>query len=502
MALGTPVAAAAAYSAASGTTVAPAYPTGILTTDAVLLFVGQKPTAVGGGTVTTPTGWTLQDSLTNAGGYTAQGADSGNTNLFIYSWNSPVAGQTGSLTVTIGGNDVTWAFMVRVPSGGGALSYGSADGQRTTTPTSPMSIALTSGTTATNFQTGDLAIWAMCIPTDVTTPAQFSAQSITATGATFGTAVELNEPDSTTGNDIGGYSAYAIATAGTSTTAPTVTTTVGGTLTNVRGPVVLVRVREAPVNHGTTGTLTGQLGSVVGSAQHNIPHATSGALPGQTATITGSADRASGTVTHDTSGALTGPGSTVAGSSARFRAFATSGTLTGQGSTVVGAAARSAGPITHATTGALSGQGTTLTGAATRFRAFATSGTLTGQGSTVVGSARLNRPHATTGALTGPGSTMVGSAARTRAHDASGVLAGPGAIIVGSAAQTITHVTSGVLVGDGATVVGTAARISLYPAPSDVRAGVQYGPGGIYTGTLTADPVELKIGLRSFTGRF
>jgi hypothetical protein len=82
------------------------------------------------------------------------------------------------------------------------------------------------------------------------------------------------------------------------------------------------------------------------------------------------------------------------------------------------------------------------------------------------------------------------------------VLSGAGAIIVGSAAQTITHVTSGVLVGDGAAVVGTAARISLYPDPSDVRAGVQYGPGGIYTGTLTADPVELKIGLRSFTGRF
>ena len=245
MALGTPVAAAAAYSAASGTTVSPAYPAGILATDVVLLFVGQKPTAVGGGTVTTPTGWTLRDELTNAGGYTAQGADTGNTNLRVYSWNTPVAGQTGNLAVTIGGNDVTWAFMVRIPKGSGAAEFGSADGQRTTTPTSPMSIALTNGATATNFQTGDRAIWAMCIPTDVTTPNQFSVQSVTATGATFGTATELNEPDSTTGNDIGGYSAWAAVTAGSSTTAPTVTATVGGTLTNVRGPVVLLRVREA-----------------------------------------------------------------------------------------------------------------------------------------------------------------------------------------------------------------------------------------------------------------
>lgn len=256
MALGTPVAGAAAYSAQGGTTVAPAYPAGILATDAVLLFVGQKPSTANGGTVTTPTGWTLRDELTGAGGYgTTVGIDTGNTNLRVYSWNTPVAGQTGNLTVTIGTNNISWAFIVRIPSGGGALSYGSADGQRTTQPTSPMSIALTNGATATNFQSGDRAIWAMCIPTDVTTPSQFSAQSITATGATFGTATELNEPDSGTGNDIGGYSAWAAVTAGSSTTAPTVTTTVGGTLTNVRGPVVLLRVREGAAPQTLTPTL-------------------------------------------------------------------------------------------------------------------------------------------------------------------------------------------------------------------------------------------------------
>jgi hypothetical protein len=243
MALGTPVAGAAAY----GTTpVSPAYPAGILATDIVLLFVGQKPSTANSGTVTTPTGWTLREELTGAGGYgTTLGADTGNTNLRVYSWNSPVAGQTGNLAVTTATTNIAWAFIVRIPTGGGTVSYGSADGQRTTTPTSPMSIALTNGATATNFQTGDLAIWAMCIPTDVTTPSQFSAQSVTATGATFATAVELNEPDSTTGNDIGGYSAYASVSSGSSTTAPTVTATLAGTLTNVRGPVVLLRLREA-----------------------------------------------------------------------------------------------------------------------------------------------------------------------------------------------------------------------------------------------------------------
>lgn len=247
MALGTPTSAAVAYSSAGGTSVAPAYPTGLVADDVIVMFVGQKPTAANGGTVTTPTGWTLRDSLTAAGGYgTTIGADTGNTNLFVYTKDTVTGSETGTLSVTLSGSDVTWAFMIRVPVGNGTVSYGTADGQRTTTPTSPMSIALTNGASATNFQAGDLALWAMVIPTDVTTPSQFSAQSITATGATFGTAVEFNEPDSTTGNDIGGYSAYASVTSGSSTTAPTVTTTLAGTLTNVRGPVVLLRVRETP----------------------------------------------------------------------------------------------------------------------------------------------------------------------------------------------------------------------------------------------------------------
>ena len=247
MALGTPTAAAVAYSASGGTSVAPAYPTGLAAGDVIVMFVGQKPSTANGGTVTTPTGWTLQDSLTGAGGYgTTLGADTGNTNLFVYTKDTVTGSETGNLSVTLGTNNVTWAFMVRVPTGTGTISYGTADGQRTTTPTSPMSIALTNGASATNFQAGDLALWAMCIPTDVTTPSQFSAESITATGATFGTAVEFNEPDSTTGNDIGGYSAYASVSSGSSTTAPTVTTNITGTLTNVRGPVVLLRVRETP----------------------------------------------------------------------------------------------------------------------------------------------------------------------------------------------------------------------------------------------------------------
>jgi len=247
MALGTPIVAGTAYSAVAGTTVSPAYPAGVLATDVVVLFVGQKPVSSGAGSITTPTGWTLRDQLDNAGGYSGgAGIDTGVTSLRVYTWDNPVAGQTGTRSVTLGGNDVTWAFMVRIPSGGETHSFGSADGQRTTAPTAgtPFTVALTNGASATNFEAGDIALWAMCIPTDVTTPNQFSAQSVTATGATFATAVELNEPDSSVSNDIGGYSAYATVTAGSSTTAPSVTVTAAGTVTNVRGPVVMLRIRD------------------------------------------------------------------------------------------------------------------------------------------------------------------------------------------------------------------------------------------------------------------
>ncbi len=496
MALGTPVAGAAAYSAQNGTSVAPAYPSGILATDAVILFVGQKPSTANGGTVTTPTGWTLRDELTGAGGYgTTLGADTGNTNLRAYTWDSPVAGQTGTLSVTLGTNNVSWAFIVRVPSNGGALSYGSADGQRTTTPTSPMSIALTNGATATNFQTGDVAIWAMCIPTDVTTPNQFSAQDITATGAVFGTPVELNEPDSQTGNDIGGYSAWDNVDSGSSTTAPTVVTAITGTLTNVRGPVVLLRVREAPVTHAATGDLVGDIGSVSGSADRQagaVTHAATGALTGDLGEIVGSAAR---TRAHASTGTLTGQLGAVAGSAARTRAHTATGALTGDIGSVAGAADRQSGFVTHDASGALTGPGSAISGSAARsaetvevswleieagVAAHDATGALTGPGAAVAGSADRTRAHPSSGALSGPGSAVAGSAARTRAHASTGALQGPESALAGTAARTRAHASTGILAGDGATLAGTASRSGS--AVTHDASGSLVGLGAVVTG--------------------
>ena len=248
MAFGTPTDGGAAYSANGGSTVTPAYPASIAANDILVLIIGQKPSTANGGTVTTPTGWTLRESITGQGGYgTTLGADTGNTNLFVYTKDTVAGTETGSLSVTVGTNNVCWGLIMRIPGGGSTSeSFGSADGGRATAPTSAVAFTnlLTNGATAPNFQAGDLAIWAMCIPTDVLGGTGFSAPTISATGATFATPTETEEPSSGTGNDIGGFVAYAAVTAGTSTAAPTVGATATGTVTNVRGPLVLLRIRD------------------------------------------------------------------------------------------------------------------------------------------------------------------------------------------------------------------------------------------------------------------
>ena len=247
MAFGTPTDGGAAYSSASGATVAPNYPAGIAANDVVVLIIGQKSSVANSGTVTTPTGWTLRESLVGAGGYgTTIGVDVGNTNLFIYTKNVVAGTETGSLTVTIGTNSISWGLIIRIPGGGSSsVSVGTADGSRTTAPTSGVAFTtlLTNGTTAPDFQSGDMAIWGMNIPTDVLVNG-FTLPTISSTGTTFGTPVKLEEPDSAAGNDIGGYVAYALATAGSSTAAPTVGVTATGTVTNVRGPIALIRIRD------------------------------------------------------------------------------------------------------------------------------------------------------------------------------------------------------------------------------------------------------------------
>lgn len=240
-----------AYSAASGTTVAPAYPSNITANSALVLIIGQKPSSANGGTVTTPSGWTLQTSKTGAndgdtGGYTTTlGADTGNTNIFVYTKDTVTGSESGTLSVTVGTNDVCWAVILRLQSSDSCTwSWAGSVGK----DTSAGSVSITTDA-GIAIASGDLVIGGMVIPTDVTTPSQFSAEAFAQTGTTFATATELTEPDSTTGNDIGGFLCYATISSGSGSGAVTLSATAGGTTTNVRGPGFVLRARVASVSN-------------------------------------------------------------------------------------------------------------------------------------------------------------------------------------------------------------------------------------------------------------
>jgi len=243
--IGTPTVGTLAYSTSGGTSVAPSYPSGISADDTLVLIVGQKPSSANGGTCTTPANWTLQAQRTgatdgNTGGYsTTLGADTGNTNIYLYTKDSVTGSETGTLSVTVGTNNVCWGAIVLIPKTGTASwSYAADTGKDTTGGNVSIASSGTMDVTAM-----DMMLGAMVIPTDVTTPTQFSAEAMTQTSTTFGTMGELAEPDSTTGNDIGGFIFYRPVTAGGNTATVTMSATAGGTTTNVRGPGVIFRAR-------------------------------------------------------------------------------------------------------------------------------------------------------------------------------------------------------------------------------------------------------------------
>jgi hypothetical protein len=229
--------------------------------DLLVMFVGMKPSTANSGSITTPSGWTLVGNLNGAGGYgTTLGVDTGNTNLYIFA-KVAVAGDSGaSVSVAHATCNVRWAQTQAFRSATGAWTtpHGFASGSDTTAGSVSATLSANPG-----IATGDMLAWAMCIPTDVTTPSQFSAHTCTATGATIASVTETSEPDTSSGNDLGGFTARASCTAGTATAAPVVGATAGGTTTNVRGPICMIRMREGAaaarnfsINITETGTDT------------------------------------------------------------------------------------------------------------------------------------------------------------------------------------------------------------------------------------------------------
>ena len=253
MAIGTLVAGTVVYSGV-GNVINAVCPTGVNPGDGLALVIGHKPGSASPntGSASTPTGWTKRVEHLYQGGYGAtSGLDTGNSSFWIFT-KDLVDGTEGGTTITstLTSTNAAYGVVIKIPTGGGLLTYGTATGQQNSTPTSPLSVTMSADP---GFVAGDLALWGMTIPTDIDTPNLYSNSAITATGVTFNTGVELAEPDTTINNDLGGLVAYAIASSGTSSAAPVISATLTGTLTNVRGPLGLLRVNEGtPPSAGTT----------------------------------------------------------------------------------------------------------------------------------------------------------------------------------------------------------------------------------------------------------
>lgn len=225
---------AAVYTTANPAPLSPAH----AVDDLLILTIGTKPDTT---PATTPAGWTLLGAV--SGGTGTTGIDTGPMRVGIF---YRVASSTGTAddpgAITITGNNVSAAQIHAFRKTNALAAWELAGtGAADTTTGTPFSavMPLNPGLTV-----GDMLMGIGVIPTDVTTPAQFTAETVAATGMTTVTLTEIVEWDTATGQDMGGWIGYGPVVTGTATAAPTVSATAAGTTTNVAGPIYLVRMRE------------------------------------------------------------------------------------------------------------------------------------------------------------------------------------------------------------------------------------------------------------------
>lgn len=505
-----PVFGTIAYSTAGGGSVAPTYPAGITAGEKLTLLVGQKPATANGGGATTPSGWALDSSRTGAndgdtGGYTTTlGADTGNVN--IYEYTKTAAGtETGTLTVTLSDNDVAWAVLIRWPASSTTWDVAADTGKDTSGGS--VSIATSAGI---SVQAGDVLLGAMCIPTDVSTPTQFSAQAFAQTGVVFTTAMELGEPDSGNGNDIGGFVCYAYATDGSGAGAVTLTATAGGTTTNVRGPGVVLRLRA--------GGATNYTQSVSGAI------ASAGALIRQARAVRAGTVTSAGALTKQPRRALAGAISS-AGALVKTAQRALTGSVASAGALVKRAQRSLAGSIASA--GALVGSkvsikvlaGTvTSAGALTKRTARSLAGTVASAGALSRSVARaLAGSIASAGSLSkraaralsgGVASSGVVSGAKVALKVLAGTVTSAGALVkqaqlmragsvasAGALVKRTQRALTGSVSSAGSLLRRTLKTLAGTIASAGVGAGVKIG--GFYTKALTGTVTSAGVLVRA-----
>lgn len=228
------------------TSISPDLPTGRSDRDLLVMFVATKPDTA---TIDTPTDWTAPTNGAGSGGGGTTGADTGPTNCAVFY--RVVDGLEVAPTVSVTSGNSSWALIFNYRSSYSPNVTWDVAAANGTDITTGAAWSVTMGTDP-GLGAGDEVIVGSSIPTDVSTPAQFTVVGLSATGCTFNATCMAIEPETTTGNDMGGFITRATVLTGPSSAAAVYTATASGTTTNVRGVSVLCRLRDTQAVPGSS----------------------------------------------------------------------------------------------------------------------------------------------------------------------------------------------------------------------------------------------------------
>jgi len=202
------------------------------TGDGFLIVVMTKPDTA---TINTPTGWTLIANVAGGGG-TAGNLQGPTRQAWFFREKDANWSAFPTISVTSGSPSATQAYRF-TKAAGQLWNIAGATGVYGTSAT--VTVASATMGSDPGLTSGDMVFVGY---SGMTAAPTWSAQSISATGATFSAAVEVTEAmENTAGNDVGGMVFNSTVTAGTATAAPTTTAT--SSAAN-RGTIAVVRLRE------------------------------------------------------------------------------------------------------------------------------------------------------------------------------------------------------------------------------------------------------------------
>jgi len=224
---------------ASGTTsAAPSYPTGISASTSKLFCVVTGRSNTANTAPTMPAGWT--NVLDFEGGTGTWGVDAGTRRVTVFQKDTVTGTETGTVTVSLAGNttnNTLRASIVRVDVPAGySISVSASTGADTTSATGFSA----TGSSSVDWAVNDLLLIAVAQATDTATQ---SAQSITASGITFGTRTNRASVAVTNGNDHRHIIDTVPVSAGSGSAAPTYAYTASAATS---GPVCFLRLRAVP----------------------------------------------------------------------------------------------------------------------------------------------------------------------------------------------------------------------------------------------------------------